>query len=945
MTVPEQIPYVGYIGNGTTTIFPITFHLSDPEYLVVTVNKEIPQTGNYTVDATNGNVIFGVAPASGAQVELYRETQLNRDTEYKSYNNSFRPEIVNYDFDKVWQVLQEQHMIDAEVLARIKAEIEWRRTHDANFDELSKMRDSQIFSGLKQYLDTILAGANPNIFDGVTAGIVFALDKKSVQTHLEEIATDFEDVRTQIGQIGSGSTQAVEAEKQRALLAESNLNTKIDTEKTRALAAESQLSASIGAVGQGYYKSYATLAAANADIANIPLSVSVKVLSSTDGGEYYKASSGATSLTKSPYDPVAIAAADAQAKADAARVAANANTDSNISSVNLNTGFNIVLNAKTSTINETFKSLNNAFIDGVLVYGTLPSDLRATNFPSKSTVDAGITNGTITIRGDGLNFNSAQFNVAAGGEKVEVLFNNTTFVAKFYIDFSKAPTTAVNSNTSGYFFDVSRLNVKQASRKEGYYAKLATAAVKSKVALNSFKAPQLVHNYLNDKFLIPINFYPDLSTTVGSVPTNSNTQDPDYTLSYHLTHASAYTSVTDAIFGEGLKYSAIYGTSVNNLVSIVNIFKSCEVLVRVKIDPSLIRGTSLTVRNGSGGENRYNLFDGIANTSNNTYASATLLENDIDNGYSVWKITATPNLAVNASLSLNIAFRNTSLSSGTFDVSLFSPVVADKINYPFDVPYSKTQNSPFLGKNLMYFGDSNSRGNIAIEMIKNLGCNVYWNAAGGRSMQYRGVSEVETDLGWLYHWTRRSHIKNIKDSGKLLDLFLFNASYNDSSGGGTLSDAAIQAVLDNYPTLQDDADTVTAKLAIFNSLTIAQRKSIFGYKQTFAAYLLQIITMFPTAKIFLTTMLYSPAAPNYLGSTSGTVNEQRATDKAVRDAINADIRLVAQWYGVTVLDAATHAGYYYGNMTNYTSDTIHFNEIIGKRIGYFEAKSILMQTV
>ncbi|WP_151765044.1 SGNH/GDSL hydrolase family protein, partial [Acinetobacter soli] len=283
--------------------------------------------------------------------------------------------------------------------------------------------------------------------------------------------------------------------------------------------------------------------------------------------------------------------------------------------------------------------------------------------------------------------------------------------------------------------------------------------------------------------------------------------------------------------------------------------------------------------------------------------------------------------------------------SGTFDVSLFSPVVADKINYPFDIPYSKTKDSPWLGKNLMYFGDSNSRGNIAIEMIKNLGCNVYWNAAGGRSMQYRGVSEVETDLGWLYHWTRRSHIKNIKDSGKLLDLFLFNASYNDSSGGGTLSDAAIQAVLDNYPTLQDDADTVTAKLAIFNSLTIAQRQSIFGYKQTFAAYLLQIITMFPTAKIFLTTMLYSPAAPNYLGSTSGTVNEQRATDKAVRDAINASIREVAAWYGVSVIDVNSNAGYYYGNMTSYTSDTIHFNEIVGKRIAHFTMKNILMQTV
>ncbi|WP_081410060.1 exo-alpha-sialidase [Acinetobacter indicus] len=68
------------------------------------------------------------------------------------------------------------------------------------------------------------------------------------------------------------------------------------------------------ATANGYYKSYATLAAANADIANIPLGVSVKVLSDEEGGEYYKAISGATSLTKSPYDPLTISKAAIEEK-------------------------------------------------------------------------------------------------------------------------------------------------------------------------------------------------------------------------------------------------------------------------------------------------------------------------------------------------------------------------------------------------------------------------------------------------------------------------------------------------------------------------------------------------------------------------------------------------------------------------------------------------------
>lgn len=54
----------------------------------------------------------------------------------------------------------------------------------------------------------------------------------------------------------------------------------------------------------GYFKRYTTLAAANADIANIPLDAVVKVTSAVDGGDYEKVSAGATSLTKSPYDPV-----------------------------------------------------------------------------------------------------------------------------------------------------------------------------------------------------------------------------------------------------------------------------------------------------------------------------------------------------------------------------------------------------------------------------------------------------------------------------------------------------------------------------------------------------------------------------------------------------------------------------------------------------------------
>ncbi|WP_435718232.1 hypothetical protein [Acinetobacter baumannii] len=313
MSVPEQIPYVGYVANGQTTEFPITFDLHDPEYLIVTMNKEIPVVGTYAVDMNALKVVFATAPTDGTQVELYRETELNRDTNYQKYDNSFRPEAVNYDFDKIWHVLQEQDMIDAELLARLKAEIEWRRTHDANFDELAKMRDAQIFTGLKQYIDTYIAATNPNIFEGITAGIVFALDKKSVQTHLENIYQEL-----------IKSNQSIAEEKSRAEGAEQELEGLISTQQAnlkaeiqRAIISEAAIDAKVNAngVGNRAYKTYADM---DADKANIPAKSKVTVTNDATPSNNGDWQWDGTTFTKSIFDPVSQAAADATAKANAA---------------------------------------------------------------------------------------------------------------------------------------------------------------------------------------------------------------------------------------------------------------------------------------------------------------------------------------------------------------------------------------------------------------------------------------------------------------------------------------------------------------------------------------------------------------------------------------------------------------------------------------------------
>lgn len=315
MAVPEQIPYVGYIANGVANEFAITFDLHDPQFLIVTLNKEIPILGAYTVDTVNQKVIFGVAPIAGDQVEFYRDTKLDRVTEYKSYDNSLRPEALNWDFDKIWKVLQEQNIIDAKVLARIKDEIEWRRTHDFNYDELARAREAQVFGGLKQYLDTVLASSTPNIFGGITAGVVFAIDKKSIQTHLEEILLTLSNNNNNINSKADKTyvdEQLVTKQQQIDLKTDKTATATLQQQK----ADLTYVNTALAGLQNGSFKAYPTLAAANADIANIPLNTKVDVLSVADGGSYFKETTGATTLTKSPYDPFIQALQQAKAYAD-----------------------------------------------------------------------------------------------------------------------------------------------------------------------------------------------------------------------------------------------------------------------------------------------------------------------------------------------------------------------------------------------------------------------------------------------------------------------------------------------------------------------------------------------------------------------------------------------------------------------------------------------------
>lgn len=110
MAVPEQTPYIEHTGNGVTTSFSLGFQCESKDHLIVLVDEIEPPIATWSLN--NGNVVFTTAPAAGKKITLQRNTPFGRTTDYQSFNNSFRPQSVNGDFDRLWLKLQELGVAD-----------------------------------------------------------------------------------------------------------------------------------------------------------------------------------------------------------------------------------------------------------------------------------------------------------------------------------------------------------------------------------------------------------------------------------------------------------------------------------------------------------------------------------------------------------------------------------------------------------------------------------------------------------------------------------------------------------------------------------------------------------------------------------------------------------------------------------------------------------------
>ncbi|WFP97526.1 hypothetical protein P3S51_04100 [Acinetobacter sp. ANC 7201] len=103
MPVQEAIPYSEAYGNGVSKSFALGFPCEKKEYLIVKVGDV--QTSEWSL--SNNTVTFTTAPELNAFIQFKRETKIERTTDYATYNDSLRGEVLNKDFDKVYEILQE----------------------------------------------------------------------------------------------------------------------------------------------------------------------------------------------------------------------------------------------------------------------------------------------------------------------------------------------------------------------------------------------------------------------------------------------------------------------------------------------------------------------------------------------------------------------------------------------------------------------------------------------------------------------------------------------------------------------------------------------------------------------------------------------------------------------------------------------------------------------
>ncbi|MFX9843588.1 hypothetical protein [Acinetobacter pittii] len=112
MTVTNQFPYQSFTANGINSNFALGFYVDNKEHFTVRKNGNLLSKDDYIYNVSSNTISINIPLIAGDVIEVGRQTTSERATTYSSYDNSFRPEVLNDDLDKLWLKLQELEVID-----------------------------------------------------------------------------------------------------------------------------------------------------------------------------------------------------------------------------------------------------------------------------------------------------------------------------------------------------------------------------------------------------------------------------------------------------------------------------------------------------------------------------------------------------------------------------------------------------------------------------------------------------------------------------------------------------------------------------------------------------------------------------------------------------------------------------------------------------------------
>lgn len=235
MTVENVLPYVSYTANGTTKTYSIPFYVTDKTHFEVKKNDEAVNQNDYRYNSSSNSIVFNRPPNIGDKIEVTRKTASERGITYTTYNNTFRPEILNTDLDRIWWKLQELDLTDWSLGSKIDREI--ANTINQNNIKLNE---------LKKYIEALINNATGTDFlplldrsIGTWSGQTQDIENKSFITQVYSYAelikiTGFEGRVAYVKDIGhykylSGSWQKIHDTTPTSVLIDADINETQDT--------------------------------------------------------------------------------------------------------------------------------------------------------------------------------------------------------------------------------------------------------------------------------------------------------------------------------------------------------------------------------------------------------------------------------------------------------------------------------------------------------------------------------------------------------------------------------------------------------------------------------------------------------------------------------------------------------------------------------------------